>query len=189
MWRKWAEVLRAQLTEQGLVRAGPIIFSCIGAGFIGFAMALARRSLEPTVARMEIISFGYAVGMFFILAGWVTWQLGAMRRRMDWLTNHALWSRNRLTAYGLHLAPEVRAEHEERPSTHWPWGAHHTEMLGHLEAAARKWWVNYDPQSPDTAPTNEIVSGWLIEERGVSKDKAKAIASILRVDGLRTGPR
>jgi len=62
-------------------------------------------------------------------------------------------------------------------------------MLGHLEAAARKWWVNYDPQSPDTAPTNEMVSEWLCSDRGVSKDKARAIASILRADGLKTGPR
>lgn len=73
--------------------------------------------------------------------------------------------------------------------TSWPWGTHHTDLLGHLDAAARKWWVNYDPDSLDTAPTNEMVANWLFTERAVSKDKAKAIASILRPDGLRTGPR
>jgi hypothetical protein len=109
--------------------------------------------------------------------------------RLNWLTNQALWSQRQLQTYGLHLAPEVRSEFAQRSETHWPWGNHHTELLGHLEAAARKWWQLYDPASPDTAPTNDMVSEWLITDRGVSKDKAKAIASILRADGLRTGPR
>lgn len=82
---------------------------------------------------------------------------------------------------------------EHRPdaevSGRWPWGNHHTEMLGHLEAAARKFWVNYDPTDSTTAPTNEMVSTWLSKERGLSKIKADSIASILRVDGLPTGPR
>ena len=71
----------------------------------------------------------------------------------------------------------------------WPWGEHHTEYLGHLEAAARKWWNLYDPTDPTTAPTNEMVSEWLHSERKISKEKAKAIASMLRPDGLPTGPR
>ncbi len=75
------------------------------------------------------------------------------------------------------------------PATSWPWGYHHTEALGHLEAAALRFWVNYDPADHSTAPTNEMVSDWLQKERGVSKEKAKAIASILRPDGLPTGPR
>ena len=72
---------------------------------------------------------------------------------------------------------------------HWPWGDHHTEMLEHLEAAARKHWVNYDPADSGTAPTNVSVSGWLITERKLSKTMADSIASILRADGLPTGPR
>ena len=71
----------------------------------------------------------------------------------------------------------------------WPWGSHHTETLGHLEAAARKWWVLYDPRDFTTAPTNEMVSEWLQTERGISREKARAIASMLRPDGLPTGPR
>ncbi|WCM86681.1 hypothetical protein [Acidovorax sp. NCPPB 3576] len=72
----------------------------------------------------------------------------------------------------------------------WPWGNHHTEALGHLEAAAKRFWTDlYDPSDPSTAPTNDMVERWLITERGVSKQKAAAIASILRLDGLRTGPR
>lgn len=74
-------------------------------------------------------------------------------------------------------------------SSGWPWGNHHTELLGHLEAAARRFWVNYDPTDATTAPTNKDVSEWLITERKVSQKMAESIASILRPDGLATGPR
>ena len=72
--------------------------------------------------------------------------------------------------------------------TRWPWGSHHTELLGHLEAAANRWWALYDSSDPSTAPKNEWVVDWL-KEQGVSNTKAEAIASILRADGLKTGPR
>lgn len=71
----------------------------------------------------------------------------------------------------------------------WSWGNYHTKDLGYLEAAALKWWANYDPNDPTTAPTNDVVSAWLQKEFGISTEKARAIASILRADGLRTGPR
>lgn len=71
----------------------------------------------------------------------------------------------------------------------WPWGNYQTTNLGHLEAAARQFWVNYDPDDPSTAPTVEMVATWLRETRGVSADKAKSIASLLRADGLPAGPR
>ena len=72
---------------------------------------------------------------------------------------------------------------------HWPWGQHHTELLGHLEAAAMHFWVNYDPSDATTAPTNATVSEWLQTKRKVSRTMADSIASMLRPDGLPTGPR
>jgi hypothetical protein len=105
------------------------------------------------------------------------------------LTGNALWTARVLQTRGLVGVGDQAQASNHSVSQSWPWGKHHTEMLGHLEAAARKWWANYDPTEPDTAPTNEMVADWLIEERGVSKDKARSIASILRADGLRTGPR
>lgn len=77
------------------------------------------------------------------------------------------------------------------PVGRWPWGSHHTEALGHLEAAALRFWGAdyYDPADKGTAPLNEDVSGWLQKERGVSKTLATAMASMLRLDGLPTGPR
>lgn len=78
---------------------------------------------------------------------------------------------------------------DESGAAAWPWGAHTTPDLDHLAAAAAQWWVTYDPEDPATSPTNEMVVDWLISERGASRDKAKAIASILRPPGLKTGRR
>lgn len=83
-----------------------------------------------------------------------------------------------------------RPETAQAPSRHWPWGEHHTELLGHLEAAAQGFWANYYPRNAkEKAPKNETIIYWLTTERKVSEAMAKAIATILRADGLRTGPR
>ena len=74
-------------------------------------------------------------------------------------------------------------------STKWPWGEYETKLLQHLEAAANRFWVNYDPTDPSTAPVNQDVSTWLQDHRALSKSMADSIATILRVDGLKTGPR
>ena len=75
-----------------------------------------------------------------------------------------------------------------KPNTAWPWGKHETELLRHLDAAARRWWVHLDPSDNTTAPTNAAVSEWL-QARGVSKVMADKMATMLRSDGLPTGPR
>ena len=73
---------------------------------------------------------------------------------------------------------------------HWPWGNHHTELLGHLEAAAKIFWINYDPANTKaTAPKNETVVNWLVTERKVSQTVAISMATMLRPDDLKTGPR
>jgi predicted GNAT family acetyltransferase len=46
--------------------------------------------------------------------------------------------------------------------------------------------VDYDPEKPATAPTNDDVSDWL-EKRGVAKRVAEVMAQILRADGLKAG--
>ncbi|SFC32486.1 hypothetical protein SAMN05216344_11414 [Polaromonas sp. OV174] len=76
----------------------------------------------------------------------------------------------------------------DKPQGNWPWGEHHTKTLGYLESAAKKWWVNYDPSDVSTAPLNATVIKWLQTEFGISKTKANSIASMLRADGLPTGP-
>jgi hypothetical protein len=75
------------------------------------------------------------------------------------------------------------------PVGRWPWGNHHTELLGHLEAAAHEFWTSYDPQNQKTtAPKNETVIAWL-EKRKVSGAMSKAIATMLRPNDLPSGPR
>lgn len=70
----------------------------------------------------------------------------------------------------------------------WPWGTHETALLRHLAAAAKRFWVNHDPSDLGTAPTNAAVVDWL-RERGVAQRTAEVIATLLRADGLPTGPR
>lgn len=111
-------------------------------------------------------------------------------KTQNWLIDAVNWNIERLRAHGLCRLPEPSESGEGAvPMPRWPWGTHHTEYLGHLEAAARKWWNLYDPSDPTTAPTNDMVSEWLQTERNLSREKARAIASMLRPDGLPTGPR
>lgn len=71
----------------------------------------------------------------------------------------------------------------------WPWGEYETSLLRKMAAAAQRFWVdNYDPTDRTTAPTNVQVSDWL-RSQGVADRTADVMASILRVDGLPTGPR
>lgn len=73
-------------------------------------------------------------------------------------------------------------------SAKWPWGSHETELLRKLAAAASQFWALYDPADKTTAPTNQQVSNWL-QQQGVQKRTADAMATILRADGLPTGRR
>lgn len=70
----------------------------------------------------------------------------------------------------------------------WPWGKHETELLRKLAAAAQRFWNNYDPTDPTTAPTNQQIIDWL-KEQGVAVRTTEVMATILRADGLSTGPR
>lgn len=84
---------------------------------------------------------------------------------------------------------QTKGDIEQAPKqSGWPWGNHNTVLLGHLDAAVKRFWVNFDPTDNTTAPTNEAVIAWL-KERGLSENIAKAIATIIRVDGLPTGKR
>lgn len=73
-------------------------------------------------------------------------------------------------------------------SRDWPWGTYETELLRHLAAAANRFWRKYVPTDATTAPTNKDVIEWL-EKQGVANRTAQVMATILRVDGLPTGPR
>jgi hypothetical protein len=70
----------------------------------------------------------------------------------------------------------------------WPWGNHETKLLRHLADAGSRFWKLYDLKDPSTAPENSQVVDWLCE-RGVSGRTAEIMATILRADHLRPGPR
>lgn len=103
--------------------------------------------------------------------------------------NLALWKIEQLEEKLIEKTPEASPIAALDTAKNWPWGDHHTELLGHLSAAAWRHWKLYDPSDIGSAPTNRSVADWLIKERKVSKTMAEAIATILRIDGLRTGPR
>ena len=85
--------------------------------------------------------------------------------------------------------PNTSTQNSEAHKTGWPWGDYETDLLRHLKEAAAKWWVNFEPSDPTTAPTNAQVIDWLKDERNLSQNKAEAIAMILRADNLPAGPR
>jgi len=70
----------------------------------------------------------------------------------------------------------------------WPWGDYETELLDVLANAVERFWKRYDPNDATTAPTNETVVEW-IKEQKVAGRNASFMATILRADGLPTGPR
>lgn len=78
---------------------------------------------------------------------------------------------------------------EDKSPNKWPWGNHNTKDLDHLAAAANRFWTLYDPSDFTTAPTNKVVAEWLVTNRGVARERAGYMASILRADGLPDGPR
>ncbi len=85
-------------------------------------------------------------------------------------------------------APSPDGEEATLERAEWPWGTYETTLLRALAEAVKRFWVNFDPTDQSTAPKNEVVIEWL-EQRGVSTNLAKAMATILRPDGLPTGPR
>jgi hypothetical protein len=90
-----------------------------------------------------------------------------------------------------HKAPESFAWTPEklRPGSHqWPWGSHTTKNLDLMARAADKFWKNYTPSDISTAPKNQDVVDWLVDN-GMAKRTAEVVASLLRADGLPTGPR
>ena len=104
------------------------------------------------------------------------------------------WAVSRFDTLPPTLLDAVRAralnlqEPTKSAATRWPWGNHETKLLRDFAAAGNKFWALYDPTEPSTAPTNAAVVKWL-KEQGVAERNAQVMATILRADGLPTGPR
>ena len=154
-----------------------------------FGTHLAAEEDTKTAIRLVMIVVGSCFSSLLFSLAFIDFRIRRLRRQQMWLLDAVNWNIEQLKAHGLHEKPDMQTAHKPKSENRWPWGLHHTESLGHLDAAARKWWVLYDPSDLTTAPTNEMVSEWLQTERNISRDKARAIASMLRPDGLPTGPR
>lgn len=61
-----------------------------------------------------------------------------------------------------------------------------TRLLRTQREAIQKFWVNYDPTQPDTAPDKETIKQWLMEN-GCSGNAADAIDLIIRHEGRKSG--
>lgn len=75
----------------------------------------------------------------------------------------------------------------------WPWGNHDSKLLRDLAMAGEQWRLvadggSFDPQDSSTAPKNDFMIQWLIEQ-GVRKENAKLITRIVHANGLPAGPR
>jgi hypothetical protein len=63
-----------------------------------------------------------------------------------------------------------------------------TELLEAMHAAIERFWVRYVPDEPDTAPpSSDAIVHWLITEKGISQQAAKAIDLIIRHDSRKPG--
>lgn len=112
--------------------------------------------------------------------------VGTLEEREVKLSNFAAWLKT-----VPHKPPSEFPWHPEAialSNMNWPWGRHETHLLRKLAAAADKFWTQYLPDDPSTAPTNQQVIDWL-KEQGVTVRTAEIMATILRADGLPSGPR
>ena len=114
------------------------------------------------------------------------------RVRMMYLADAAIWARDNGYPVRDELLKRLPPNSTQSPPPgcggKWPWGDHETELLRHLAAAVEKFWTYYDPEQPDTAPTNNQVADWLVS-RKVQKYLADAMATLLRADNLPAGRR
>ena len=74
------------------------------------------------------------------------------------------------------------------------YGDYTTKKLEILLEAKDRFWTNYDKDDPSTAPLNEQVEEWLVQQKdssgkAISKRAAEVMASILRDESLPSGRR
>lgn len=62
-----------------------------------------------------------------------------------------------------------------------------TRLLAIQAEAIEKFWVNYDPSEPDTAPDKKAILAWLTKQKGCTDAAARAIDLIIRHDRAKRG--
>jgi hypothetical protein len=79
-------------------------------------------------------------------------------------------------------------------SARWPWGSYETKLLGVMAEAVHELWSTYDPDQPETAPTQPDVVKFIkqrLTEVGYANPDAiaTAMATIIRHEKAPTGRR
>lgn len=180
-WDEWNKVKQARLWQAVALACDidPSNFQFNGPGLV-------RVLCRPTTAFEELLSMAKAnIGAGGILK-LVSLSDEGLEESEVRLSNFATWLKT--TPYKAPAEFPWRPEAMPLSNMDWPWGRHETNLLRKLAAAADRFWKNYDPSDPTTAPTNQEVIDWLREEN-VAARTAEIIATILRADNLPTGPR
>jgi hypothetical protein len=180
-WDEWNKVKQARLWQAVALACNidPSNFQFNGPNLV-------RLFSRPTTEFEDLLSMAKAnIGAGGILK-LVSLSDGGLEESEVKLSNFATWLKTTP-----HIAPpEFPWQPEAMPLSNmdWPWGRHETDLLRKLAAVANRFWKNYDPSDPTTAPTNQEVIDWLREKK-VATRTAEIIATILRADNLPMGPR
>jgi hypothetical protein len=67
------------------------------------------------------------------------------------------------------------------------YNAYTTKFMQILGEVIDKFWLNFDPEQPDTAVSSKIIINWIMKERGLSFRAAQAIDAIARADSMKKG--
>jgi hypothetical protein len=83
--------------------------------------------------------------------------------------------------------PRIITGMASSPAT-WPWGKYNDGLLPHLEAAVNEFWKDYDPCVDDGKNRRKASVIKFLEDKGVSTTAARAIDTIARPKGWKSGP-
>lgn len=102
----------------------------------------------------------------------------------------AIWAEKKFPQFPF-ASSDFASEDGASPQGAPRWPSHDTQKLTALRMAAVRFWSNYDQSDSSTAHKNEEVSEWLqTQYKGlIEKTLADSMATILRADGLKPGPR
>lgn len=102
---------------------------------------------------------------------------------MDWAEGALQFSRPHIEE----LVSRALGKKSDTPAQASEPASYTTRLLQIQSEAIQKWWVNYDPAEPDTAPDKSAIIDWLTSEKGCTRQSAEAIDLIIRHDSRKSG--
>ena len=183
-WNDWSRVSRCRLWEAVALACDvdPVIFQPYGLTADAAVDSVLTPEPESVRNLIDIAKIAVASGTLRTIKVKIS---NTMQSEIE-LSSFTAW----LQAIG-YKPPDGyfwTASRLEEGSHQWPWGSYQTASLQLLAQAADKFWKNYNPHDPSTAPKNEEVKGWL-EAKGMSSRMSEIVATMLRADNLPAGRR